>query len=698
MDSTEVTRIEPGIPEQAYLVIQRGDARLEVVELPSTGRVTIGRAHTNRVVLPDAKCSRQHCELFARGGTWYVRDLDSRNGITVDGERVEGDRALSLGNVIGVGACSLILTDSPRLDAGDGQRRNSRPHVEAGFEIIERKSGTQYDAPSGMQRIHQFHDGSTDLFRIARAMSVSGTEEELCSRVLTGLCAHTRATIGGILLIPAGVTEPDIHSLEPRALAGDRPASSFSTFLTRVAFDDQDAILAHDISRQASLAAHESLHELKAENAICAPIRHAGKVMGVIHLYGLDSSSPMTQENLEFVLAVADQMGDQLYALRERSELEVGLDRVRRTVSDLQDQLEAGTELVGHSPKLEELRRAIARVAPTDALVLIRGESGVGKELVARAVHFNSRRKDGPFVCVNCAALTESLLESELFGHEKGAFTGASSRRAGKFEQAHGGTLFLDEIGEMSPEIQAKFLRVLEGQPFERVGGGESILVDVRVVTATNRDLEEAVREKRLRRDLFFRLQVIEIVVPPLRQHPEDIPEIAQHFVQRFAVQAHRRVRGFNNASLLKLQNHDWPGNVRELRNVVERAVILAERELLTPDDIILTKLHLDDEPELPKAAPAAADPSIGMETAVDPLVDLWGSFVQRAASLDEIDRLYIEAVLRTTHWNKSKASRILQIERTTLDRRLKRYGIQRPGGDLDDEDDDSNSGSDALG
>jgi Nif-specific regulatory protein len=290
---------------------------------------------------------------------------------------------------------------------------------------------------------------------------------------------------------------------------------------------------------------------------------------------------------------------------------------------------------------------------------------------------------------VNCAALTESLLESELFGHEKGAFTGASARRAGKFEQAHGGTLFLDEIGEMSPEIQAKFLRVLEGQAFERVGGGEPITVDVRVVTATNRDLEEAVRERRFRRDLFFRLQVIEITVAPLRHHPEDIPSIAQHFVQRFAAQAHRRIRGFNNAALIKLQNHDWPGNVRELRNVVERAVILSEQEVLGAEDVVLTKLHLDMDAE-PKKAPAGAAPGDsgqGMETAVDPLVDLWGSFVQQGISLDDIDRMYIEAVLKATDWNKSKASRILQIERTTLDRRLKRYGIGRPGGGDDDDD-----------
>jgi Nif-specific regulatory protein len=668
-----------------HLVVQRGDARLEVVDLSNLTRVTIGRSHTNRVVLPDSKCSRQHCELYLQQGNWFLRDLGSRNGVTLAGVRIDGDRPLRSGDSFEVGSCLLRYTDRPQ----ENRPASSESKVaEPGFEIVERKSGTVYDGQSGVNRLQHRSDDATDLFRLARTMAASVTEEELCQSVLAGLVIHTGAAIGGVLLVPVGEDDPDLESLEPRALHGDRPASLFSTFLTRVALDDQEAILAQDISQHASLASQKSLQFLQAESAICAPIRHMGQVLGVIHLYGLVGATGMTRSSLEFVLAVADQMGDQLHSLRERAQLETGLDRARKNLSDLQDQLEAETELVGQSGRLEELRRAIGRVAPTDALVLIRGESGVGKELVARAVHFNSQRKLGPFVCVNCAALTESLLESELFGHEKGAFTGASSRRAGKFEQAHGGTLFLDEIGEMSPEIQAKFLRVLEGQAFERVGGGEPITVDVRVVTATNRDLEEAVRQKKLRRDLFFRLQVIEIVVPPLRQHPQDIPAIAQHFLHRFAAQAHRRIRGFSSAAIQKLQSHDWPGNVRELRNVVERAVILAEREVLDPEDLVLTKLHLDaDSVPVRFRLEGEGVNDFRNEFAQDAQHngDLWGTFIEQKACLDDVDRLYIEAVLRSTEWNKSKASRILQIERTTLDRRLKKYGLARPGGEIDD-------------
>ncbi|MCA8996617.1 MAG: sigma 54-interacting transcriptional regulator [Planctomycetaceae bacterium] len=688
MNEPDATKLQNPTQRRAFVVVQRGDARMEVVELPATGMVTIGRAPGNHIVVADPKCSRHHCELFYRAGQWHVRDLESRNGIALDGERVVGEQPLDYGQTMKIGAYSLLFTDSHPDDRDDGQlTKTVFGATSSSFEIIERKSGTLYDDPSGMHRIHGGNEGATELFRLARAMAATTDESRLAAIVMDGLIGFTQASMGGVLISPPGDDEVRIDSLQPGAVYGSRKASDFSTYLTNIALRDRDAILAHDISKHSSLSKQESLNELEAESAICAPVRHGEEILGVIHLYSVDSDSPLSQPHLEFVLAVADQMGDQLHALREKMELAEGLDRVRRHVSDLQDQLQAETELVGHSKSLEDVRRSIARVSPTDALVLIRGESGVGKELVARALHFNSLRKDGPFVCVNCAALTESLLESELFGHEKGAFTGAAGKRAGKFEQAHGGTLFLDEIGEMSPEIQAKFLRVLEGQPFERVGGGEPITVDVRVVTATNRNLEEAVREKQFRRDLFFRLQVIEISVPPLREHPEDIAAIAQHFVQRFATQSHRRCRGFTSAAIKKLTSHSWPGNVRELRNVVERAVILANSEVLEPADVVLTNLALEETDDPRPDSMKGTEPEIPVDTAVDPELDLWGSFIQQNMSLDDIDRLYIEAVLQSTDWNKSAAARILQIERTTLDRRLKKYGTSRPG-DENDEDD----------
>jgi Nif-specific regulatory protein len=288
--------------------------------------------------------------------------------------------------------------------------------------------------------------------------------------------------------------------------------------------------------------------------------------------------------------------------------------------------------------------------------VLIRGESGVGKELVARAVHFSSPRKKGPFVCLNCAALSETLLESELFGHEKGAFTGATERKVGKFEAADKGTLMLDEIGEMNAKTQAKFLRVLEGHPFERVGGSEAIKVDVRVIAATNRDLEKDVAEGTFRRDLYFRLHVLEIIVPALRKRPEDIPQLAEHFLHRFVAETGSKIKGFTPRAMEEMLRYRWPGNVRELKNVIERAVVLTRTQYIDHTDLVLSALRTAGDTDFEMAASRDAR--------------------NEPASLADIERQHILDTLTQTGWNKSRAAIILGIERSTLDRKIRRYDL----------------------
>ena len=309
--------------------------------------------------------------------------------------------------------------------------------------------------------------------------------------------------------------------------------------------------------------------------------------------------------------------------------------------------------MVGASPALAGILGQVERVAATKVTVLVRGESGSGKELVARAIHEASDRRAGPFVCLNCAALSETLLESELFGHEKGAFTGATEKKIGKFEAADRGTLVLDEIGEMSQAIQAKFLRVLEGHAFERVGGSRRVQVDVRVVAATNRDLEAAVTAGDFRRDLYFRLKVVEILVPPLRRRAEDIEPLAEHFVSRFAADAGRRMRGFTPQALAALRAYHWPGNIRELRNVVERAVVLARGEWIDVDDMVLSQLAPPGDTGKPRPATGTA-------------------FVP--TTLDEMERRHVFETLEAVGGNKTKAAAILGIERSTLDRKLAKW------------------------
>jgi len=693
MESNELTRVDSLAPAINYLVVQRGPARLEVVDLIPGTRLTIGRSPGNRIVIPDPKCSRQHCEIYGRENRWFLRDLDSRNGVVVDGQRISADWELELGQTISLGTCQVLFTDvHPDLATANSVTPNDP------YAIIERKGGTQFDRP---RKNPQEGPGASELFQLARAMNAAVDTVALADCVLEGVMKGTNADVAGILLFPTMAGGADSSALRLVSVRGAESAG-FSKYLSDIVLHDQEAVLAHDIAENSLLMARDSITKLSAKSAICAPVRHKGVVVGLIHLYITTEGRALDASCLEFTLAVADQFASVLEAVREREQLAVGLSRVESQFNELRQQLSVETELVGRSPLLDKVRNAIARVAPTDATVMIRGESGVGKELVARAVHFNSARKAGPFICVNCAALTETLLESELFGHEKGAFTGASAQKAGKFEQAHMGTIFLDEVGEMSPDIQSKFLRVLEGNPFERVGGDKAINVDVRVVTATNRNLEAAVRAGRFRQDLFFRLQVIEIFVPPLREHPDDIPSITQHFLERFARKSRVRVKGLNREAIELLKRHPWPGNVRELRNVIERAVILTDHEVLTPADISLThiepnleansegKTRVPNSPtrtdvvnERPTEPGPRSVPAAPVPAPIDP-TRVWLDFADEGATLDEIDKLYIHAVLEHCKWNKSNAARLLDIERTTLDRRLKRYGLERPPRDED--------------
>ncbi len=345
---------------------------------------------------------------------------------------------------------------------------------------------------------------------------------------------------------------------------------------------------------------------------------------------------------------------EQVLAERERSRLE-------QQNLYLQEELKAVhnfDEIVGRSAQIAAVLDNVERVAATDTSVLITGETGTGKELIARAVHSHSRRKDRPLIKVNCAALPASLVESELFGHEKGAFTGAIARRVGRFELAHGGTIFLDEIGEIPPDVQVKLLRVLQEREFERVGGTAPINVDVRVIAATNRDLLKAVRAGNFREDLFYRLNVFPVHLPALRERPDDIPLLVQFLIGKFAARIGKKIDGVSRATMERLWAYQWPGNVRELENVLERAVILSKGQTLEIDSDVLT------------VSPVATD----------------GSGVTPDPSLESVERGHIVAVLDRTNWvieGARGAAKILGLHPNTLRSRMKKLGITRLGHEI---------------
>ena len=461
----------------AYLVIRRDDGFGDVFPLTAGHRHTMGRATTNRIVLKDDLCSREHAEVYHLDGHWCLRDMSSLNGTRVNGENLDKEWELSPGDEVSLGRSRLVFVED----------LNQLPDLPApaapteGLAIKKRLRQTRFltaaAPPAGpsakTQLAEQQHSLGQDmavLYRLALDMGSAATYADLTRIVLDGLLEAIPADVGAILTVKEG-RELEVSAHRHRK-PGVKSYHKVSQYVSTEVMSSREAVLAEDVARNQHLKDRDSISDLGATSLICAPVTFGNDILGLIHLYCTDVLRSLDAENLEFAVAVAKQLGSAMYHLRKQTTLIAENQTLR-------EQLRVESELVGSGPAIKAIETQIGRVAATNATVLIRGESGVGKELVARAIHYSSPRKDGPFICLNCAALTETLLESELFGHEKGAFTGATERMVGKFEAAHLGTIFLDEIGEMNLGTQAKLLRVLEGHPFERVGGNTPIRVDV---------------------------------------------------------------------------------------------------------------------------------------------------------------------------------------------------------------------------
>jgi Nif-specific regulatory protein len=665
----------------AYLVIREGTKWTDVVRLVTGRTIMVGRAPTNQVVIKDERCSRNHAEIFFTAGKWTLRDHDSRNGSLVNGQPISGDYLLQPRDVIRIAKCQMAFVHE--LSEAVEDAFSADPVQVEGEADLEEIGGTDLAGDSsvlddsfspttithrrGKARLLDRHDAPSNspkvgravaalchiAFHLARQTDVNGIAET----GLEGIFEGTSVDAGAILLAPRDMEEKPVGADLSVVASQAREEIRYhqvTGFLASTVLGDGEAVLARNIGDDSALASRDSKGEIESTSVICAPIRHENEVLGIVHLYSTTSERTLDPDDLEFTLAVADNLGLAIQNLNREQGLAADLSQTRSEVQQLRSQLGVESDIVGNSALLDDVRSKIEQAAPSRATVLIRGESGVGKELVARAVHFASPRSVGPFVCMNCAALSESLLESELFGHEKGAFTGATDRKMGKFEAADNGTLMLDEIGEMSPSIQAKFLRVLEGHPFERVGGSQAITVDVRVIAATNRDLEAEVSAGNFRRDLYFRLHVVDILVPPLRKRLEDVETLAYFFLNRFRDETGRRVDGFSEAAMEHMRQYQWPGNVRELKNMIERAVVLSQGEIIETGDLTLSSIAPDNDSGHGVTAPGEYQP----------------------LTIAEVERIHIATTLEENNWNKSRSAGILGIERSTLDRKINRYEI----------------------
>jgi transcriptional regulator with GAF, ATPase, and Fis domain len=561
--------------------------RLIAVSGPLEGRafpitdegLVIGRHAESQIQVLDLAVSRRHCEVrLGSEQRWVLRDLGSSCGTFVNSRPVD-ERALEHGDLVQVGTTWLVFL---LYDSMEEPATPSAPESDwvARSTLTRRLEESVYLLPDKV-RAGAGERGSTAedlsaLLRLCAAVQEARGSDAVAAALVEGLLQCVPAERACVQLAREEAEGMRVAAARTRGSKEDEVFPVSRTVLAR-AISERAALLFSDIQAEVSLNGAESLRAARVRSVICAPLFGRQRVLGALYLEASQAQA-LTERHLEFVVAAAT-LG--ALAVDNASYIEWLRSENQRLHSQ-----GAAHAMVGESPVMKRLYALIQRVGPTPSTVLIRGESGTGKELCARAIHASSPRADGPFVAINCATLTETLLESELFGHEKGAFTGAVARKLGKIELAHQGTLFLDEIGELPLGLQAKLLRVLQERELDRVGGTRPIPVDVRVIAATHRDLDAAIRERRFREDLFYRLNVVTLQMPALRERRADIPLLAQHFARFHAERVGRRVVGLADEAREALVAYDWPGNVRQLGNAIERALVLGTDEVIRREDL----------------------------------------------------------------------------------------------------------------
>ena len=584
----------------------------------------LGRGSDCEVVVNDRNCSRTHARIERQPDGWWLIDAESRNGSFLNEQLV--DRAmLNDGDEIRVGETLFNFyrtNEPPTLTASQGK-----------FETSTVVKETQVDAGdsakmllSALENAEFAHDLLV-IYQLSVKLLEFDEPDPVIHTSLDLLYDRTKASVVGFLWAT------DEGQLRPKLVLPNQEADiSLSESLSNVVYQQGRAVWVSNHT------AESDVEELRRySDAMCVPLVKNKMTLGVIHLYL--KRGRFRQADFDFAISVANLMVVSLLRTHKDAALKADRQRLANEVADVR-------ELVGESPVMQELRENIRRIAQVKGCALIRGESGSGKELVARALHAQSNRCDRPILSVNCAAIPAELIESELFGHAKGAFTSAETERAGWFERADTGTLFLDEIGELPLEGQAKLLRILEGHPFSRVGDSTEVTVDVRVIAATNRNLKEFVRTKKFREDLYFRLSVFEIEIPPLCERGDDISLLIDHFFDHYRRLHGRSQLEFSAAARERLLNYDWPGNVRQLRNVIDSAVVLATGETIEREDLGIQAVPIGNRPTTLRIA--------------------------------DWEKILIQDALAQTRGNVPKAAKLLGIGRATLYRKIDEYKIVR--------------------
>src|SRR5262245_32376281 len=521
------------------------------------GESSIGRDRSNRLCVNDASVSRKHSLIKQEGEQFTISDLGSHNGTFVNGALIR-EKTLNHGDSITIGDSTFIFTlnEEPEVQFASNPVEIEDVETVARDKILlQSNDGLYLNSDKVMATLPAYERLAHDLnalLKISTAINSIRKLDDLKDPLLESIFELAPAQRGAMLIEDVQGELSNTFGRE-RHSATDIPIKVSRTLITQV-MDKGVSVLINDLERSDHFDEAESLHAFHINSALCAPLKTFHKVIGVIYLDTTDIAVRFDENHLQAITAVAAIAAIAIENVQHLEDLARENERLR---------VDASIEhnMVGESPRMQEVYNVISKVASTDSTVIVLGESGTGKELAARAIHKNSARSAKPFVAINCAVLTDTLLESELFGHEKGSFTGAIVQKKGKLEAADGGTVFLDEVGEMSPLLQAKLLRVLQEREFERVGGSRPVKINIRIIAATNRNLREAIEDGKFRQDLFYRLFVVSVVMPPLRERGGDIGMLANYFVAKYSQKCKRRVNGISPAALDYLTGYDWPGN-----------------------------------------------------------------------------------------------------------------------------------------
>ena len=607
-----------------YLVMTVGPRAGAQFFLGENKQNRIGRGLECDVILADPLSSRVHALVVCENGEWWVRDAGSRNGTYVNSQKIDEAR-LADADVLKVGSTEFEFHQSQSRPSDAARLDHTQTIIrDRSVALGQEPAAFGLDALRDHERAHDF----LTLHQLSMKLLGCTDPDEVVQVSLELLRDRTKASVVGFLWVS------DDGQLKPKLVIPEEAAGKvqLSGELTELVIRQGKAIWIdnQEIAGATRVLAHYA-------DAICVPLVHGATTLGAMHVY-LEQGR-FRQLDFDVSIPLANILTVALVRARRETLLKVEQQR-------LADKAGVSDELLGESRPILELKSRIGRVARATGCVLIRGESGAGKELVARAVHRSSARSDRPMLSVNCAAIPRDLMESQLFGHKKGSFTGADADHAGLFKQAHTGTLFLDEVGEMTLDGQAKLLRILEGHPFLPVGGTKEVTVDVRLIAATNRDLGEFVREGRFREDLYYRLSVFELYIPPLRDRGSDVELLVNHFLDHFKRQHGRTGVTLSEGAREKLLGYAWPGNVRQLRNVIDSAIVMCEGNVILPDDLGLRDASASDQLESLR-------------------IDFW-------------ERKLIQEALKRTSGSIPDAAKLLGLGRATLYRKVEEYGIER--------------------